>query len=159
MNWEDAAKEAITSIIIRADFASGSSINELRDLIDGIIDSAETRATGWQQLGASAYEIAVDWGLLSRDPKNATDFLTNLVTRKQRDYGHENISRFGMVGLYVRMHDKIARLENLLGNGKAPQNESVGDNLIDVIGYSTIAVMLAEGQFMLPLRPTVVERV
>ena len=36
-----------------------------------------------------------------------------LLLKKQMDYGYENISRFGLDGIYVRMHDKIARIENL----------------------------------------------
>jgi hypothetical protein len=80
------------------------------------------------------------------------------VTKKQHDYGPENIARFGRTGLLVRMHDKIARLENLLASGRAPENESINDNLFDVIGYSCVAMMWEEGTFLLPLvSDTVVE--
>jgi hypothetical protein len=75
-----------------------------------------------------------------------------LVTRKQRDYGCDNILRFGRFGLLVRVHDKIARLENLEATGTAPNNESIVDNYMDVIGYCTVAIMFERGWFTLPLR-------
>lgn len=77
----------------------------------------------------------------------------SVLVRKQHDYGHDNISRFGRTGLIVRMHDKIARLENLFSKGKSsPKNESIIDNIVDVIGYATIGIMLERGNFTLPLR-------
>jgi hypothetical protein len=76
--------------------------------------------------------------------------------RKQHDYGHENIARFGRLGLLVRVHDKIARLENLLGTGSSPNHESIEDNVVDVIGYSIVAAMWEEGTFLLALLPSTV---
>jgi len=52
------------------------------------------------------------------------------------------------------MHDKVARLENLLssddGGGK-PNNESIEDNLMDVVGYAAIGMMWESRLFLLPL--------
>ena len=56
--------------------------------------------------------------------------------------------------MMVRMHDKIARLENLLSKpdgGVKPENESIEDNLMDVIGYAAIGIMWESRQFLLPL--------
>jgi len=75
------------------------------------------------------------------------------LVRKQHDYGHHNIARFGRAGLLVRMHDKVARLENLLEFLKSPENESVVDNFIDVIGYASIGIMWEKNWFLLPLAP------
>ena len=75
------------------------------------------------------------------------------VIRKQCDYGHHNIARFGRLGLLVRLHDKIARLENLLGSGSAPNHESIEDNILDVMGYSIIGAMWERGVFMLDVVP------
>lgn len=77
--------------------------------------------------------------------------ISDVLVRKQRDYGHENISRFGRIGLLVRCHDKVARLENLEAKGVDPQNESVSDNYMDVIGYSAIGMMWERGWFKLQL--------
>jgi hypothetical protein len=73
------------------------------------------------------------------------------LCRKQHDYGHENIQRFGRAGLMVRVHDKVARLENLIGNNAKPNNESIQDNVMDVIGYSAIGIMWESGTFLLEL--------
>jgi hypothetical protein len=53
------------------------------------------------------------------------------------------------------MHDKVARLENLAerrGSVGAPENESIDDNLMDVIGYSTIGLMWEDQTFFIPLK-------
>lgn len=73
------------------------------------------------------------------------------LCRKQNDYGHENISRFGRLGLLVRVHDKIARLNNLLAKGGVPQNESIEDTYVDIVGYSAIGMMVERGWFGLQL--------
>jgi len=78
--------------------------------------------------------------------------IAGFVIRKQRDYGSDNILRFGRLGLLVRVHDKIARLENLAARGTEPGNESISDNYMDVIGYCTVAMMFEHGWFTLPLQ-------
>lgn len=77
--------------------------------------------------------------------------VVELVCRKQHDYGHQNILRFGLDGIIVRLSDKLARLENLLARDLSPANESIKDTWDDVIGYSLIAIMLVRGTFLLPL--------
>jgi hypothetical protein len=53
------------------------------------------------------------------------------------------------------MHDKIARLENLSKSGQSPNNESIKDNYLDVLGYAAVGALWESGDFFLPL--TVVE--
>lgn len=78
-------------------------------------------------------------------------FVKKTVIAKQKDYGPNNISRFGINGLVIRMHDKIARLENLISKNNLPQNESILDTLLDIIGYSIVAIMWINGTFLFPL--------
>ncbi len=77
--------------------------------------------------------------------------ITQTLIRKQHDYGHENISRFGRHGLLVRVHDKIARLKNLILNSSSPNNESISDTYTDIVGYSAIGIMWERGWFGLEL--------
>lgn len=77
--------------------------------------------------------------------------INTTVVKKQRDYGPENIAKFGMNGLVIRIHDKVARLENLVAKDKTPTNESVQDTLLDIIGYSVIALMWINKTFLLPM--------
>lgn len=78
--------------------------------------------------------------------------ITSTLIRKQSDYGHHNIARFGRQGLVVRCHDKVARLKNLhlARSGKA-SNESLTDTYVDIIGYSAIGMMWERGWFLLNL--------
>lgn len=75
---------------------------------------------------------------------------TTLV-KKQRDYGSKNIEKFGINGIVIRIHDKIARLENLLNKNSSAENEPIQDTLLDIVGYSIIAVMWNNNYFMAPM--------
>lgn len=78
--------------------------------------------------------------------------LRKLMISKQRDYGHENITSFGELGVLVRANDKMARLRNLLWGSKEPKNEGVEDTWRDLANYAIIALMLREKIFTLPLK-------
>ena len=56
--------------------------------------------------------------------------IADLVIKKQHDYGHSNIEKFGEWGIVIRSSDKQARLENLLSpNAETePSNETIEDN-------------------------------
>lgn len=69
------------------------------------------------------------------------------VIGKQRDYGHGNILKYGLTGITIRLSDKLERLKNLLAKELEPTNESVADTLLDVIGYSLLALMICDGTF------------
>jgi len=101
-----------------------------------------------------------DWALLAEDALDILwrlkfnfnrDGFHQLVCRKQHDYGHENILKFGIPGVIIRTWDKIARLQNLLRRNEAAVNEPLADTLIDIVGYSVIGIMLEQGWFTLPL--------
>jgi len=74
----------------------------------------------------------------------------NLLLKKQMDYGPTNISKApggALNGLRVRMHDKIARINNLIDKNFEPQNESLRDSFIDLLNYSAIAIMVLENKW------------
>ena len=82
--------------------------------------------------------------------RDLLDEAGDLLLRKQMDYGPTNISRAPggpLNGLRVRMHDKIARINNLLDKGVDPQNESLRDSFIDLLNYSAIAIMVLENKW------------
>lgn len=127
----------------------------------------------WRNLGSLAAAVGVKNGNLipSRGhgghPENAIssasaagvfdswmlrEDITGTLIKKQSDYGHHNIARFGRRGLVVRTHDKIARLKNLhLARGGQAANESLTDTYTDIIGYSAIGMMWERGWFLLDL--------
>ena len=69
----------------------------------------------------------------------------HLFDMKQRDYGENNISKFGEFGVLVRASDKLERLTTLLDSGRLPSNESVEDSWQDLALYSTIARAVING--------------
>ena len=151
--WDSSAASAVNDIYGLIRKKPRVSLQDIRLDFDEFIDEmfhipagyAEAR-TKWTIIGANALEWCI-----ANDFKINEDTLVKILVRKQRDYGHENISRFGRQGLMVRMHDKIARLENLVNNGRTPENESVSDTIIDIAGYAAIGIMWESRQFLLPL--------
>jgi hypothetical protein len=74
---------------------------------------------------------------------------TILMDRKQMDYGSRNISSFAILGVLVRMNDKMERLKNLFGKGRRRKavNESIKDSLRDISNYACIGIMLENGKW------------
>ena len=75
--------------------------------------------------------------------------MATLLASKQHDYGHGNITTFGLKGVLVRLSDKVERLINL--KSKQARNESAVDTLRDIVGYCVIALMLHDETFNLAL--------
>jgi len=76
--------------------------------------------------------------------------LEDLLLRKHADYGPTNISAApggALNGLRVRMHDKLARLNNLIDNNADPLNESLRDTLLDLANYAAIGVLVLDGKW------------
>ena len=161
--WNQASLAALEDIFGHQ-CASGT-LEDLRTQLNTLIDESWTPQPGdnqhvhaaWKNIGATARNLTQKQQF-SKKIAFGSAYMHTIVTKKQQDYGPENIARFGRTGLLVRMHDKIARLENLFDSGRAPENESINDNILDIIGYSCIAMMWEEGTFLLPLQAvTVVE--
>lgn len=151
--WDSSAAAALRDIYALIRRKPRVSLQEIREDFDLFIDEMFHTPTGfskarthWSIVGANALE----WGIANGFKINQ-DTLLKILVRKQRDYGHENISRFGRQGLMVRMHDKVARLENLVNNGQTPENESVADTVTDIAGYAAIGIMWESRLFLLPL--------
>jgi Nucleotide modification associated domain 1 len=88
------------------------------------------------------------------DPKFVSDMWRifdgagNILLSKHHDYGPKNISQSPggpLNGLRVRMWDKMARINNLMDNGKNPEHESLKDSFLDLLNYSAIALMVLDG--------------
>lgn len=157
--WNSAAQISIVEIFSDElnDSGKTTSLTDVREHLDKMIK------TGMSPAGAINQDFAILWLFLAQMVRRLAvsmgiqlyssgpiDIATH-ICRKQADYGHDNISRFGRIGLLVRVHDKVARLENLTKRGVEPQNESLVDNYTDVIGYAAIGMMLERDWFKLEL--------
>lgn len=83
------------------------------------------------------------------------DDLVNLLISKHKDYGPKNISDSpggALNGLRVRMHDKLARINNLYEymedtGGFQPQHESIEDSFKDMANYAIIGLLVLKGKW------------
>lgn len=81
---------------------------------------------------------------------NTVKELSDLLLSKHKDYGPKNISQApgGPInGLRVRMHDKLARISNLVDSGADPQHESLEDSFKDMANYAIIGLLILRGQW------------
>jgi len=94
-------------------------------------------------------------------PLNTPAFITNveetfnelqeLLIKKHLDYGPKNIAESpgGPInGLRVRMHDKLARINNLVDKGVSnPQYESLEDSFKDMANYAIIGLLVLRNKW------------
>lgn len=76
--------------------------------------------------------------------------LGDLLLSKHRDYGPKNISDSpgGPInGLRVRMHDKMARINNLTSTNDKPFHEPLEDSFKDLANYGIIALLVLRGKW------------
>ena len=81
--------------------------------------------------------------------------LQDLLMSKHKDYGPKNISETpggALNGLRVRMHDKLARINNLYEymedtGGFQPQHESLEDSFKDMANYAIIGLLVLRGEW------------
>ena len=64
-----------------------------------------------------------------------------LFSRKNADYG-DAFANYGVVGVMVRMGDKIARINSLSKNKEQVSDESIVDTFIDLYNYCIMTLML-----------------
>jgi hypothetical protein len=67
-----------------------------------------------------------------------------LFTKKNQDYG-DAFAKYGVVGVLVRMGDKISRFQSVTAKQVTlVDTESLRDTLIDLHNYSAMAIMLLD---------------
>ena len=80
------------------------------------------------------------------DVRITYDELMSILLKKHRDYGPRNIADApggALNGLRVRIHDKLARINNLVDKGSTqPEYESLEDSFLDLANYSIIALLV-----------------
>lgn len=67
-----------------------------------------------------------------------------LFVKKNQDYG-DAFADYGVVGVLVRIGDKLRRFQNINKKGiHVVNDESLRDTLIDLHNYSAMAIMLMD---------------
>lgn len=75
-----------------------------------------------------------------------------LFIKKNADYGN-SYKQYGLIGVLVRLQDKINRCLNITKNGIHVQDESLRDTLIDLHNYAAMALMESESEPTVPNLP------
>ena len=68
-----------------------------------------------------------------------------LFERKNKDYG-DAFASYGIIGVLVRLNDKIQRCLNISKTEIHLVDESLKDTLLDMHNYSAMALMLLENK-------------
>jgi hypothetical protein len=79
------------------------------------------------------------------DVRIVYDELMSVLLAKHRDYGPRNIADApggALNGLRVRIHDKVARINNLVDKSREPRYESLEDSFKDLANYAIIALLV-----------------
>jgi hypothetical protein len=68
----------------------------------------------------------------------------DLFKQKNKDYG-DAFAKYGVIGVLVRIGDKISRLNHITNNGVTlVEDEKIRDTLIDLHNYAAMAVMVLD---------------
>ena len=77
----------------------------------------------------------------------------NLIFSKQADYGPTALRagtlletdedrNFALLGIMIRMQDKVSRILNLLKKKENPKHESIDDSLKDISNYANLGLCI-----------------
>lgn len=147
--WEQAAGQWVTFMSDTANDPQELEINKLQSMRDNAAVSIKAEQAPsfhmWTAIAAHAINH-----LRFHDKWDAGEML-RVLCAKQHDYGHGNINKFGLIGVLVRLSDKIERYANLVNRTNAVPNETVIDTVMDMVGYCVVAQMLNDHTFDLKL--------
>lgn len=136
--------------------AIDSLLSKIHKHMDDEEPGKRQRFFGWSKMATLALHCLIKQSAIKDRPVDEVRSAVicnalELMFKKQHDYGHGNITKFGEFGVLVRVNDKIARLLNLYARGDNPQNESLIDSWVDLFNYSVISLLLHLNIFALSL--------
>jgi hypothetical protein len=158
-SWDDAAEHVIASLEweVRTGRTSISDFEVVEQFVSAWILGLQAREETSKSDTAIATAMIIKAGILAlqeikdKEIHYAHEDMVKLLVRKQHDYGHDNINNFGIIGIAVRVCDKIARIRNLKGRDTDGVAEPLADSYLDLVGYAAIAQMYHHGWFQLEL--------
>lgn len=112
-----------------------------RDITSGTKPSQSNAEVFYKVRNGALHILATKY---KRDTKSVLDTSYKIGMAKNHDYGTINILKYGVVGIIVRLNDKISRAVNLLKAGSTTQvaDEKIEDTIMDMINYATYGIML-----------------
>ncbi len=127
---------------------------EMNSVVDAILESfnglTKGNRPGKQEARLFArmklFAISTLEGLYGKDPESVLKNAYEIGLAKNHDYGTDNITRFGVVGLLTRTNDKVCRVITLVGKKENHvKDERLEDTLLDIVNYATYGLMLTDG--------------
>lgn len=101
--------------------------------------------------GRDAYGHPHNPSAFFKNVEDTFNELQELLIKKHLDYGPKNISESPggpLNGLRVRIHDKLARINNLVDKSVSnPQYESLEDSFKDMANYAIIALLVLRNKW------------
>lgn len=76
--------------------------------------------------------------------KGICDQLHDTYVRKNSDYGDsfsKMFEKFGLLSSFIRLNDKLNRVESLMNKEQQVPDESVEDTLLDMANYCILTVI------------------
>lgn len=70
--------------------------------------------------------------------------LNDIYVKKNADYGDSFLRQFkkhGLITSYIRMEDKMLRIEQLMTNEARVEDETIEDSLLDLANYAIMTIM------------------
>jgi len=118
-----------------------------RDRLQDYINTQRGRdAYGHPKGSPLEYELPRDPTQFEEDVRIVYDELMSILLKKHKDYGPKNIAEApggALNGLRVRIHDKLARINNLIDKGSnQPEYESLEDSFADMANYAIIGMLV-----------------
>lgn len=151
-SWDDSAQQLCVAISNSATSPGQMDLDYLDKSRDWLVKSTKEETTDDVDVATCFTYIAMHaWNELRHRKIADAGKMAKTLCAKQHDYGHDNIRRFGIYGIIVRLSDKIERYRNLLNRENAVPNESIADTVEDIVGYCVVANMLLDGSFNLEL--------
>ena len=95
-------------------------------------------------------ELPRDPTQFEEDVRIIYDELMSVLLAKHKDYGPRNIADApggALNGLRVRIHDKTARINNLIDKSREPKYESLEDSFKDLANYAIIALLVLRNKW------------
>ena len=78
--------------------------------------------------------------------ENICDEIKELLKKKNKTYGDNNVVKMGKLGVLTRVEEKIERLRNMIKKN-IESKESKEDTWKDIAGFGIIGIMLERGKW------------
>lgn len=131
-----------TSCLIKSFISNGEKIKQNMSITNTTINVNDLELLK-EYLYDLIYNI-LDWYMLKYShliPDVCITKCRNTFLKKNKDYGNAFMD-YILIGVIVRLGDKIKRIDSLTQSTDEPHFESIEDNMLDSFNYCILALML-----------------